>query len=111
MNLQSVLRITASLYKNYGDIIVIGKTIYPVEDVIKEIERFAEWADPNLDTESLCKVIRCKDCKHYKKMKKKSAQSIGSFKTVTKTICELDDKYRPANYFCADAVEKVKDSV
>lgn len=100
MNLQKVL-----------NLVLIDNVAYSATTVANEIKKFAEWTDSNFDTESLCKVIHCKDCKHYKKMKKKSAQSIGSFKAVTKIICELDGKHRPANYFCADALEKVRDNV
>lgn len=106
MNLKDTLLSCANQFRKTAKktpgvhIISNGRPLSYME-VADEIERVCQWVYPNLETEDICAVVRCKNCEHYKRFRKK-----GSLKLVVKYLCELDKKERSPDFYCADGIEK-----
>lgn len=71
-----------------------------LDEAIHMFERVVDWVYPALDSDDIEKVVRCKNCIHYKKYKKK-----GDFKSQPFYACSLNKVKRPPNFFCKDGEE------
>ena len=69
----------------------------PYKYAIKELKRVREWVYPELRTEDIQIVTHCRNCQHYKRLRKKN-----SIKPVYKTVCIKDRREREPDFFCAD---------
>lgn len=72
-----------------------------VELVIQGLLNLKGWAYPQLTTEDITQVVRCKNCEHYRKYKKK-----GNRKSAPFYACRLNKIKRPADFYCAEGVKK-----
>ena len=77
MNLKIALTLAAKAYDEKankdpsGTIEVFHKRVsYSV--AAKELRRIVSWVYPALDTRDIVKIVRCRNCAHYKKYKKKN---------------------------------------
>lgn len=66
-----------------------------------ELRKLKGWAYPQLTTEDMVKVTRCKRCQYYKKYKKK-----GDRKSLPVWACSIDKVKRDPEFYCASAIEK-----
>lgn len=66
-------------------------------EVANRLEKVLHWTYPDLSTEDIVKVIRCKDCMYYKKYRKKSP-----YKSVAFYACSLTKTKREPTFFCKD---------
>lgn len=71
-----------------------------VTDVIDTLKKTSSWMYPDLSTDDIAKVIRCKNCKYYRKYKKK-----GDLKSSAFYACSQDMRKRPPDFFCKDGDE------
>lgn len=78
-----------------GGVFKSAEGAVPYRDAITELKRVREWLYPELRTGDVQLVVRCKNCTHYKRFKKK-----GSIKPVYRYLCELDKVARPEDFFC-----------
>ena len=75
-----------------------------------EVVKYKELSEELENLESWCyqgelevkKVIRCKDCKHYKRYKKKT----GGKKPLVIAACELDKHKRDPEFYCLYGEER-----
>ena len=63
--------------------------------------RLKNWVYPQLAIEDVQKVTHCKDCKHYKRYRKKDCPKLASF-----YACSLTKIKRNPDFFCKDGAEK-----
>ena len=70
-------------------------------DVATEIEKLTKWMYPDLSCEDIAKVVRCRNCQHFKKYRKK-----GAFKATTFQACEYDKDKRDPEFYCKRGLEK-----
>lgn len=75
-----------------------GQTL-ALRDVLTCFERLIAWLYPELTDDDLVKVVRCKHCRHYKKVK---GEKFNTFKWV----CALTQENRKENGFCDRGCEK-----
>lgn len=68
--------------------------------VMDDLTRLKGWAYPNLTTDDIVRVVRCRRCKHYKKYRLKNDR-----KTKPFYACSLTKIKRPEDYFCKDGAE------
>ncbi len=73
----------------------------PHESIIQGLERLRDWAYPDLSTEDIEKVVRCKRCRYYKRYKKKKDRTAAPF-----YACSLTRTKRPEDFYCKDGVER-----
>ena len=78
-----------------GGVFKSAEGVVPYRDAITELKRVREWLYPELRTGDVQLVVRCRNCTHYKRLKKKN-----SIKPVYKYICELDGAERTEDFFC-----------
>lgn len=69
--------------------------------IIEELSKLCGWAYPQLTTEDIQKVVRCKKCRYYKKYKKKNDRKSAPF-----YACSLNMIKRPEDFYCAEGREK-----
>lgn len=106
MNLKAALEAAAQAYEKRaernpnGEIEVFGSRV-SYGKAASEIRRVVSFVYPELETGNVQKVVRCKNCKYYKRYRKKN-----SYKPEFKCLCELDKKQREPDFFCADGKEK-----
>ena len=77
------------------------KNAVEAEFLTKELLHLKGWAYPQLTTEDITQVVRCKNCEHYRKYKKK-----GNRKSAPFYACRLNKIKRPADFYCAEGVKK-----
>ena len=71
-----------------------------LQKVVRAMNRQAQWVYPELSTSDIAKVVRCKNCIHYKKYRRKGwGQSAAIY------ACSLDMKQRDPLFFCKDGEE------
>ena len=101
MKTYDLYKLAIKLLSQYADTIPDKKytnksgesaTIY---DVIAMLKNVSSWMYKNMSTDDICKVVRCKNCRHYKKYKKKD-----DFKAKPFYACNLDMKQKPPDFFC-----------
>ena len=68
-----------------------------IGDIATELDKVAKWVYPDLQTEDISIVVRCKRCKYYKRYRKK-----GALKQVPFYACSKDMKRRDPMFFCKD---------
>lgn len=71
------------------------------ELLVKELLRLKGWAYPQLTTEDIVRVVRCKHCRYYKKYKKKDDR-----KALPFYACSLNKVKRPEDFYCGEGIEK-----
>lgn len=71
------------------------------DTAIKELSKLKSWAYPDLTTEDMVAVTRCKNCRYYKKYKKKD-----DFKPKIVYACSRTKLKRSKEFFCADGESK-----
>ena len=59
------------------------------------------WCYPELTSQDIQRVVRCKGCKNYHRYKQKNA-----IKPQIVYMCSKDKIRRPPEFFCKDGVEK-----
>ena len=72
-----------------------------ISDVADNLEHIANWMYPELSTEDIAKVVRCKKCRYYKKYKKK-----GTLKGAAFYACSKDMQKRDPMFFCKEGEEQ-----
>ena len=73
-----------------------------VKDVIADLNKLTKWLYKDLTTESIERVIRCYDCKYYKKYKKR-----GDIKAPPFYACSKDHNKRRPDFYCKDGEPKL----
>lgn len=71
-----------------------GETV-TIQEVVSGLESVVKWIHPEITTEDIVRVVRCKKCRHYKTYKKK-----GAFKATPFKACSLDMKKRDPMFYC-----------
>lgn len=91
------LRVLRKQLKETPDKVFTGPSGEKVtlESVYGYLKQISSWVYPELSTDDIAKVIRCKKCKHYKKYRKK-----GSANRATFQACELDKQVKDPLFFC-----------
>lgn len=67
----------------------------PYGEASSELKRVRDWACPGLQTGDIQLIVHCKDCRHYRKYRKRN-----SAKPIIKRICEVDGIERSPDFFC-----------
>lgn len=99
MPIKTLINKTISLLKRGLAESVICASEY--NTVTKELSKLKFWAYPDLTTEDMVAVVRCKDCRYYKKYKKKD-----TFKPEVVYACSRTKLKRSKEFFCADGESK-----
>lgn len=76
-----------------------GKTM-SITQVVESLNELRSWLYPDLVTEDVCKVVRCKRCMYYRKFRTKG------MKSQEFMACKLDMKKRDPMFFCKDGEER-----
>ena len=77
-----------------------GEKIF-LSDIQEEFKRIISWLYPKLDSSDICIVVRCKNCKHYKKY------TLGEgMKSQKYYACDKDKIHKDPEFFCKDGIEK-----
>ena len=102
LTLKSVLDVCIKTLKakeqeNPGGVFDTPHGDIPYSYAISELKRVLKWLYPEFHTQDVQVVTRCKDCRHYKRYRKK-----GSMKPVFKYLCELDKTERPEDFYCKE---------
>lgn len=71
-----------------------------ISDVANALDRVSKWVYKELCTDDITKVTRCRNCKFYKKYKKKTG-----FKPQVFQACSKDMQKRDPSFFCKDGDE------
>ena len=80
----------------------VDGTPVKVKDVIADLNKLTKWLYKDLTTESIERVIRCYDCKYYKKYKKR-----GDIKAPPFYACSKDRNKRRPDFYCKDGEPKL----
>lgn len=106
MNLKATLEAAAQVYTKKakanpnGSVEVFGERV-PYATAASELRKVVAYVYPELNTSNVQQVVRCKDCKHYKRYRsKKNPRAPGRW------LCALDKKERVSEFFCADGEER-----
>ena len=99
MPIKTLINKTISLLKRGLAESVICASEYNM--VTEELSKLKSWAYPDLTTEDMVSVTRCKDCRHYKKYKKKD-----TFKPEVVYACSRTKLKCSKEFFCADGESK-----
>lgn len=68
-----------------------------IKDIVGSLNKLLGWLYKDLTTESLERVVRCYDCRYYKKYKKR-----GDIKAVAFYACSKDRNKRRPDFYCKD---------
>lgn len=76
---------------------------YPSDTTIlqAELHKMQSWLYPGLTTDDMKMVVRCKNCRFYKRYKKKGAPKIPAF-----YACSITKTKRDPEFYCKDGMEK-----
>lgn len=77
--------------------IIVKDESVSVTQLINELTKMMGWLYKDLNTDDIEKVVRCYNCKYYRKYKKKR-----SLKSETFYACSLDKAKRRPDFFCKD---------
>lgn len=72
-----------------------------IQEVLSGLENIVKWIHPELTTEDIARVVRCKKCRYYRTYKKK-----GAFKATPFKACSLDMKRRDPMFYCGSGEVK-----
>ena len=73
-----------------------------IKDVANELDKVSKWLYRGLSTEDIARVVRCKNCKYYKKHNKTD-----SLKGSSYYICSKDKQRRDPMFYCTDGEERL----
>lgn len=73
----------------------------PPDIVATELKKLRDWMYPDLETGNVQLVVKCYQCTHYRKFKKKDQPRSRSF-----FACDIDMAKRDGDFFCKDGVQK-----
>lgn len=73
-----------------------GKSIKATE-LLDPLNKLLGWLYKDLTSESIERITRCRDCRYYKKYKKK-----GDIKAAPFYACSHDKQRRRPDFFCKD---------
>lgn len=76
-----------------------------IDAAIAQVKNLYSWCYDQLELKNIIKVCRCKDCKYYKKYRKKN-----SLKKVYKMLCSLDKTEKPPEWYCPKGMERTDDN-
>lgn len=99
MPIKTLINKTISLLKRGLAESVICASEY--NTVTEELSKLKSWVYPDLTTEDMVAVTRCKNCRHYKEYKKKDA-----FKPKAVYACSRTKLKCSKEFFCADGESK-----
>lgn len=71
-----------------------------IRDVADSLEKVVSWIHPELLSQDIQAVVRCKRCVHYKAYRKK-----GESKGAVFRACDIDHMKRDPMFFCKDGEE------
>lgn len=71
-----------------------------VKELADELDKILNWLYKDFSTTDIAKVVYCKNCRYYKKYKRK-----GAFKAQIFQACSKDMKKRDPMFFCKDGEE------
>ena len=72
-----------------------------IEEVITAIKRLSAWVWPDLASEELVRVTRCKNCIHFKTYRKKD-----DYKALPFKACSSNRNQRDPEFFCKNGEPK-----
>lgn len=73
-----------------------------IGEIADHISNLASWVYPDLSTEDITKVVRCKNCKYYTEYRSKA-----TYQHTTYMACSQTGVEHPPEYFCADGLERI----
>lgn len=79
--------------KTYGD--------YTCAELISGLSSIINWIHPELSASDVVKVVRCKDCTHYKRYRKKR-----DIKSSPRWLCDLDKLQKASDHYCKCGEER-----
>lgn len=82
-------------------VVVSTKEAVTVDEVATALDKISKWVYADFYAEDIDKVVRCKNCKFYKKYRKKNAFKAHSFQA-----CSKDKKKRDPMFFCKEGEER-----
>lgn len=102
MKISSVFVTTIDILKRYDKehpraVFDVDDNTIKVRDIIAALTKLSGWLYKDLTDDSIEKITRCYDCKHYKKYKKK-----GDIKGSVFYACSIDKVKRRPDFFCKD---------
>lgn len=103
MNVQMTFRACLELLEKQpkGTTLTAGKTKVDCAEAYDALNRLTGWCFPGLNSDRFEKVVRCQECEHYRKFRKKGAP-----KKSAQYLCAINKSRRDPNYFCADGRER-----
>lgn len=95
---QSVLALLQNIVKKKPEAyITIGNgQLVPLKDLIPKIKRLCDWVYPDLSTDDIVLVTRCKNCRHYRRYKKKRDE----LKPQISWRCDKDKERKDPGFYC-----------
>lgn len=102
MKISSVFTTTIYILKKYDKehpkaVFEADGSIVKIKDLVTSLNKLLGWLYKDLTDENIEKIIRCYDCRYYKKYKKK-----GAVKGVTFYACSIDKAKRRPDFYCKD---------
>lgn len=82
-----------------------GTQKIPIDAAIAQVKNLYSWCYDQLELKNIIKICRCKDCKYYRRYRKKD-----SLKKVYKMLCSLDKTERPPEWYCPKGTERSKEN-
>lgn len=102
MKLQTLFDTCSRILKKSGDSRIKteeGMTTY--RELSKELDNLGSWCyKGEIDVQ---KIIRCKNCRHYKRYKKKNVKN--PYEHTTFCACSLDKLKRKPEFYCSNGEE------
>lgn len=77
-----------------------GDTV-SISQVVDVLDRAWQWMYPELSTDDIAMVVRCKHCKYYKQYRKKN-----DIKSKPFYACSLTSQKRDPMFFCKEGEEE-----
>lgn len=100
MKISEVFNTTIDILKVYDKehpraVFDVDDNTVKVKDLVTSLTKLLGWLYKDLTDESIEKIIRCYDCRYYKKYKKK-----GAVKGTAFYACSLDKTKRRPDFYC-----------
>lgn len=90
---------TTRIIEKYASVNTIHASEY--KSLLNSWNKLKSWAYPQLTTDDMQIVIRCKNCRHYKRYKQKDNPKAAPFWACSKTKTKRDP-----DFFCKDGDQK-----
>lgn len=74
-----------------------------LKQVITELSQVAAWMYPELSSDEITKVVRCKNCQNFRTYKQKGALKPRPFQA-----CRYNLDQRDPEYYCKNGLERIR---